>query len=255
MDDAKSHAPVLPAQAGAYTRFRPRYPAALFDYLAALAPRRQFAWDVGCGGGQATVDLADRFVNVLGTDVSAEQIAVAVAHPHVSYRQATAHDSGLMAGSVDLVCAAQALHWFEPEAFHTEVQRVLAPRGVFAAWSYGVLRLPEGPLDESVQHFHREVVGPYWLTRRRHVESGYRDLPFPYAEELAPAFDMEVTWTLPQLLGYLGGWSATARYIAANNGVDPTVALAERLLPLWGDPYQLRSIRWPLNLRVGRVAT
>jgi ubiquinone/menaquinone biosynthesis C-methylase UbiE len=36
--------------------------------------------------------------------------------------------------SFDAVCVAQALHWFDYELFWPEVQRVLKPSGVFAAW-------------------------------------------------------------------------------------------------------------------------
>ncbi|MEC5396783.1 class I SAM-dependent methyltransferase [Uliginosibacterium sp. H1] len=252
MDAAKDHSRLFSPVAGAYAQFRPRYPEALFDHLTALVPHRQFAWDAGCGSGQATLGLADRFVNVLGTDINAAQIAAAPAHPHVVYRVGPEKASGLEAGSVALVTVAQALHWFDLDAFHAEVQRVLTPRGVIAAWSYGVVRLQEPVLDEIVQHFYRDVVGPFWPAERRHVENDYRDLPFPYAELTAPSFDMEVHWHLPQFLGYLGSWSATARYIAANQQ-DPTVTLAERLLPAWGDPYQSRVIRWPLALRIGRL--
>ncbi|HVE65577.1 MAG TPA: SAM-dependent methyltransferase, partial [Thermoanaerobaculia bacterium] len=31
--------------AGAYAEFRPRYPEALFEWLAGLAPGRELAWD------------------------------------------------------------------------------------------------------------------------------------------------------------------------------------------------------------------
>lgn len=248
-DHSKLFSPV----AGAYAQFRPHYPAALFDYLARLAPSRQMAWDCGCGGGQASVDLGDRFVSVLASDINAAQIANGVPHSHVQYVVAPAHESGLPDHSVDLVTVAQALHWFDLGTFYAEARRVLVPRGVIAVWSYGTLRLPEPKLDEIVQHFRTEIVGPYWPSERRHVDNGYRDLAFPWQEELAPDFAMEVSWSLPQLLGYLRSWSSSGRYHGAT-GQDPTVALSERLLPHWGDPYQARRITWPLSLRVGRNA-
>lgn len=37
----------------AYAAFRPRYPSALFDFLAQAAPARNAAWDCGTGSGQA----------------------------------------------------------------------------------------------------------------------------------------------------------------------------------------------------------
>jgi hypothetical protein len=95
------------------------------------------------------------------------------------------------------------------------------------------------------------VVGPYWPAERRHVEAGYRTLPFPYAELETPAFEMEERWSLPQLLGYLGTWSATQRFREVQ-GCDPVVQLAGGLAVSWGDPASVRLVRWPLSLRVGR---
>ncbi len=64
---------------------------------------------------------------------------------------------------------------------------------------------------------------------------------------------MTVQWPLAQLLGYLRSWSATGRYMAAN-GKDPVEALEQLLLPLWGDPGQVREVSWPLGVLAGRIA-
>lgn len=41
-----------------YARYRPAYPAALYDWLAGEAPARHCAWDVASGNGQAAVEIA-----------------------------------------------------------------------------------------------------------------------------------------------------------------------------------------------------
>src|SRR5436305_11939804 len=79
----------------AYAAHRPTYPVALVDFLAEVAPRRQLAWDCGCGSGQLSVLLAARFERVVATDASAEQIAHAAPHPKVRYAHAPAEASGL----------------------------------------------------------------------------------------------------------------------------------------------------------------
>src|SRR5690606_13750301 len=66
--------------AAAYAAHRPGYPAALFAYLAALAPARDLAWDCGAGNGQAAVSLVAHFAQVVATDASAQQIARAFPH-------------------------------------------------------------------------------------------------------------------------------------------------------------------------------
>lgn len=237
-----------------YAEFRPRYPNALFDYLARTAPARTRAWDCACGNGQATTDLADRFDAVIATDASAKQIAAAAQHPRVTYGVARAEQCGLEDASVDLITVAQSLHWFDLPPFYAECERVLRPGGLLAVWTYGVPRLNDASLDPLLQKYYWETVGKYWPPERRHVESGYRTLSFPFTEIPPPSFSMRVDWPLPQLLGYLRSWSATSRYVEAH-GADPVVPLGEELSALWGDPQRARTVSWPLSMRVGRKAT
>jgi SAM-dependent methyltransferase len=237
--------------ASAYATCRPRYPPKLFSYLSDLPARRELAWDCAAGSGQATLPLAGRFRRVLATDVSGAMLERAPRHPRVEYRVSRAEDSGLADSSADLVTVAQALHWLDIEPFYAEVERVLAPGGVLAVWSYTSQLLGDDMLDGMLTRFYTDVVGPYWPAERRHVEAGYRTLPFPYAELETPAFEMEERWSLPQLLGYLGTWSATQRFREVQ-GYDPVAQLADELAVSWGDPATVRLIRWPLSLRVGR---
>lgn len=237
--------------APAYASCRPRYPDTLFDYLAGLVSRHDLAWDCAAGSGQATVHLARRFNHVLATDISASMLDQAPRNPAVEYRVAPAEASGLGDGTADLVTVAQALHWLDLEAFYPEVARVLVPGGVLAAWSYGSQYLDEPALDHALRHFYADIVGPYWPPGRCHVESGYRMLPFPFPELEPPALPMEERWSLSQLLGYIGTWSATQRFREAV-GHDPVDRLGQDLAPHWGDPRVTRRIRWPLSLRLGR---
>ena len=235
--------------AAGYASFRPHYPDALFDFVAARAPGLDLAWDCGTGSGQAALGLAHHFKRVVATDASATQIAHATPHSAVEYRVAPAERSGLADRSVDLVTAAQALHWFDIAAFWAEVRRVLVPGGVLAVWCYDLLEV--GPdVDRILRRFYSETVGPFWPPERRLVETGYRTVPFPFVELPVPTFGMEHAMTLSQLGGYVRTWSATIRYMDAR-GRDPVDALLEELAPLWGEA---RTTRWPLAVRAGRQA-
>jgi ubiquinone/menaquinone biosynthesis C-methylase UbiE len=231
-----------------YAASRPRYPRALYEWLARVAPGRERAWDCACGNGQASNDLADYFSQVVATDLSANQLREAKAHPRVEYRVAVAESSGLPSASLDVVTVAQALHWFQFEQFYAEVRRVLRPGGVFAAWCYGTGTITVESADRVFQDFYHGVVGPYWQPERKLVEDGYRTLPFPKRECAAPILTMELDWSLEALMGYVRSWSATARYIQARRS-DPVPDLYDRLLPSWGDPRASHKIRWPLNVR------
>ena len=239
------------ADAAAYARYRPVYPGALFDLLASLCPVRGLAWDCGAGTGQASVPLAERFERVVATDASARQIRGAEHRPNIDYAVAPAQRSGLGPSSVDLVMTAQALHWFPIEAFFDEVRRVLKPSGIVAVCWYGLCSVNRA-VDVVLARYHAEVVGPYWPRERRHIEEGYRTVPFPFEEIPAPPFTMEMSWDLGDLLGYLGTWSATRACIEAG-AVDPLAGIAAELRKSWGDAGTRRAVRWPLRLRVGRL--
>ena len=236
-------------QSAAYAQFRPRYPAALFDWLAALVDGRQAAWDCACGSGQATDELAARFAHVTGTDLSAAQLAHAPSLPNVTWRVAQAEDSGLEAGSVDLITVAQALHWFDLPRFWTEARRVLRRGGVLAVWSYGVFQVDEPRIEAVCAHFYEHVVGGFWPPERRIVEAGYASLQFPFQEIAAPEFEMQVEWSLDELLGYVSSWSATTR-CTQHHGCSPIPELRQQLAPLWRQ--ERIGVRWPLSIRAGR---
>jgi SAM-dependent methyltransferase len=236
----------------AYAAFRPRYPDALFDFLAREAPALNAAWDAGTGSGQAAVGLARHFRKVIATDASESQIQHATANDRVTYRVASAEDSGLEAVSVDLVTAAQALHWFDRARFWTEARRVLRPRGVIAVWMYLMFEIAP-PIDAIVHHFYRDIVGPHWPPERRMVEERYRTVEFPFTEFTAPAFAIEQPVTLDDVTGYVRTWSATRAYIE-HHRQDPVDDLVSELGRAWGPPQQARLARWPVAMRVGRVA-
>lgn len=237
------------AVAEAYGRYRPGYPSALFSYLSRLAPGRNLAWDCACGSGQAARALAPYFRSVLATDASMRQLDQALWHPRIAYRVAVAESSPLCEASADLITVAQALHWFDLPRFLAEAGRVLVPNGVLAVWNYGVLRMGDG-MDELIDHLYGKVLGDYWPPERRMVESGLDEVTLPFPEVSAPAFAMKAQWSRARLLGYLGTWSAVARYRKAC-GEDPLQPFERELHRLWPDDGEMRTVTWPLRLRVG----
>ncbi len=237
--------------AAGYAAYRPTYPIELVDGLARISPSHELALDCGCGTGQLSVLLAERFDEVLATDASAAQIEKTQPREGVSYRTALAEESGLPDASVDLITVAQAAHWLDLEKFYAEVRRVARPNAAVALITYGVLHV-EGTVDQIVQRFYYETIAPYWPAERRHVEEGYRSLPFPFPETRLPYLAIEVSWQLEDLVGYVNPWSAVK---AAEKvlGSSPVMELEEELRKEWGDAELRRGVSWPLSLRVGNV--
>ena len=235
--------------AAGYAAFRPTYPAGLAAGLAALAPDRALAVDVGCGSGQLTGALAGHFDTVVGVDVSEAQLAHAAADPRIRYLVGSSDALPVPDGSAALVVAAQAAHWFDLPRFYAEARRAARPGGVVALVSYGPMQVP-GPLSDRFHRFYWDELHRFWPPERAHVESGYRDLPFPFPELPMPELAIEVAWTPDRLLGYIRSWSAAKAAIAAGEGglIEAFEADA-RALP----PHTAIAARFLLAVRVGRV--
>lgn len=235
-----------------YARFRPSYPPQLFAWLASLCPQRQLAVDVATGNGQAAICLADYFDQVVATDASQAQLDNALPAVNIDYRCEAAEDCSLPNHSADLLVVAQALHWFDLPRFYREAQRLLKPDGVIAVWCYGQLQ-GDTAINGILARYYHDIVGPFWPPERAWLEQGYQQLDWPFAPiSDSREFSLSVDWSLSQLLGYLGTWSATRAYLA-QHGRDPRELIEAPLRQAWGEVAQ-RSIRWPLSLRIGRNA-
>ena len=120
---------------GDYTRYRPRYPAALLDLLAqrcGFAPDWTVA-DVGAGTGILTALFVHNGNPVYAAEPNDAMRAVAeqtlADFPNFHGSNGRAEATGLPDASIDLVVAGQAFHWFEPLATRTEFRRILRPGG------------------------------------------------------------------------------------------------------------------------------
>jgi SAM-dependent methyltransferase len=237
------------AVAADYANARPEYPQALFAWIASLIPAAEQVWEAGCGSGQATRDLAPQFGQVFATDPSAAQIAQARGPANVRFAVEPGERCSLPDASVDAVCVAQALHWFERDAFFAECARVLRPGGVLVAWGYQDIVVPSELADanEALQ----TAIRPYWPPERELINEAYAGFEWPFPAEPAPAFELTAQWTLPRLLGYFSSYSASKCYREAT-GLDPVASHAPAFAAAWDDPMQARTMRWPMFVHARR---
>ena len=128
--------------AQSYADYRPGYPDEAVAWLAGSKPGRVL--ELGAGTGKLTAGVVKLGHEVIATDPSAEMLGhVARVAPSARRIVAAAEQIPLPSSSVDVVLAAQALHWFDRERALPEIARVLRPGGVLGTiWNTGDFTVP-----------------------------------------------------------------------------------------------------------------
>lgn len=238
------------SQPDKYAKYRPIYPADLFDYLNSLVPNKQNVWDCGTGNGQVAFELAKSFDAVFATDISREQLNNAFKTDNIFYSVQPAEKTNFESQFFDLIVVAQAIHWFDFDRFYTEVRRTAKPNSLLCVLGYGKLEISE-QIDRVITDFYENVLGNYWDKERKYIDENYQTIPFPFNEIQTPDFVNIQHWTLEHLTGYLKTWSAVKHFIRENE-YNPVDKLRPEIEKLWGDE-QIKQVRFPLLLRIGRI--
>jgi ubiquinone/menaquinone biosynthesis C-methylase UbiE len=239
------------SQAREYSRFRPKYPAELFEYLSSLVRTHDTAWDCATGSGQAAIGLAPWFNKVIATDASAAQLEHAEQNPKIEYRAVSAENSLLESNSIDLLTVATAIHWFDTDKFYPEVKRILKPGGVIAVWVYDNNMISEGVDRISSKYIH-ELVEKYWPADNKKAWEFENTIDFPFEKIAAPQFELQMKWNLEDYLNFLYTWSSTQNYIKANKK-NPIELIRGEFETAWGNKDEKKDIRWKLKMKTGRT--
>lgn len=236
-------------QSKAYQRYRPSYPEELFAFLSSLTKTHDLAWDCATGNGQAALGLADFYKKIYATDPSENQLANAIRDTRIIYKNEKAERSSLQDTSVDLITVAQAMHWFDFDLFFSEVKRVLKPKGILAAWTYGPPDI-SAQINELILHYRDSVVGEYWQRENQYVTDRYSTIPFPFKEIDTPSFTFEKRIDRNDLIGLLESWSATQKF-KNETGKDPIDEIMPQLEKYWDNSHQNKSATWNIYMKVG----
>jgi SAM-dependent methyltransferase len=238
------------SQSDKYAQFRPSYPDTLFHYLLSIVPSTDAAWDCGTGNGQVAKLLAQSFKKVMATDISRQQIENAFVHERIEYSVQPAEKTNFPDDGFDLITVAQAIHWFDFDAFYKEVNRTIRNNGILAVIGYGLIRLSPS-VNGVMDAFYRDVVGPYWDKERKYIDDNYETIPFPFDELTVPSFENRLEWTFEHLIGYIRTWSAVKHYQKAM-GTDPVQQIHDELKQAWGNEEICTGLL-PILLRVTRI--
>lgn len=158
-----------------YVRYRPGYPPEVLELLwreCGLASDATVA-DVGSGTGIFTKLLLDRGARVFAVEPNgpmreASEVALGD-RVGFSSLSGTAENTTLPDGSVDLVVAAQAFHWFTRQATRDEFVRILRePRWCALVWNE---RAEEGsPFLQAYERLLREYATDYLKVRHNEIQ-------------------------------------------------------------------------------------
>jgi SAM-dependent methyltransferase len=125
-----------------YVRYRPSYPTAVLDRLRAecgLQSTHVIA-DVGSGTGILSKLFLENGNRVSGVEPNADMRRAGeeylASYDGFSSIEASAEATTLEDSTIDFITAAQAFHWFDPQAARREFARILKPGGwVVILWN------------------------------------------------------------------------------------------------------------------------
>ncbi|XP_010526986.1 PREDICTED: putative methyltransferase DDB_G0268948 [Tarenaya hassleriana] len=252
-------------QADLYLDARPTYPSEWYSKLAGITLRRDLAWDVGTGNGQAALSIAEHYDRVIATDVSESQLKLAMPNPKVVYHHTppSMTDDELVdliggENSVDLITVAQAVHWFDLPRFYALATRLLRkPSGVIAVWCYSDVVVNQ-EFDAVLKRFHTETL-PFWkYPNIQYLFDAYKTLPFPFegvgmgSEGEPMELEMPTTTAFEGIVRMLRSWSAVVA--AKDKGFDLlSENVVRELETAWGGSRLVRNVVYKAFMLAGRV--
>jgi SAM-dependent methyltransferase len=159
-----------------YVKYRPGYPPAAVRYLeahACLSPG-SLVVDVGCGTGISSRPFLQNGYRVTGVEPNAA-MRTAAARELSEFREfelvdGTSSATGLPDGLADMVLAAQAFHWFDPEATRAEFRRILKT-GAYVALMWNERQLNTTPFLTDYEQLLLKYANDYGAVRHENVDA------------------------------------------------------------------------------------
>jgi SAM-dependent methyltransferase len=157
-----------------YRRYRPRYPEEIVDLLRRECGLRGDAAvvDVAAGTGLLTEIFLRAGFAVTAVEPNAEMRAVCSelegSYPALRCVAGKAEETGLPAGTANLITVAQAMHWFDLRRTRAEFARVLKPGG-WSAVIYNNRHVDGDAFHEAYERLLQKFGIDYFLVQRQHM--------------------------------------------------------------------------------------
>ncbi|XP_050216677.1 uncharacterized protein LOC126667677 [Mercurialis annua] len=251
-------------QAAIYAEARPTFPKEWFSMLSALTSHHSLAWDAGTGNGQAAINIAQHYDQVIATDISEEQLKHAIPNPRIRYihTPSSMTDDEIVSlvgaeNSVDLVTVSVAIHYFDLERFYSQVKRLLRnPGGIIAVWTYNLIQV-NSEFDPVMWQFYESAL-PFANPKAKIAMDCYRTLPFPFksvgvgCEGQPMILDMPKEMSFEGMLGLLRSWSGVS--IAKDQGVELlSEDVVKEFEKAWGGSDVVRTVIYKTYMIAGKV--
>ena len=202
-------------------RFRPIHPKEVFDTIVGFTKKHNISLelvvDIGCGSGQSSLPLSNYCQQVVGIDISSEQIKNATINntsaANVTYQVASADKLPFENESISMVTCGQAWHWLDPLVVNPEILRVLRKPGCLAIYGHTIPVIQKEPCAEIISEFYSQTLNGYWHSNRKLVDNRLDgvSLPIPLTERV----DLEVhtQTSIDAYFGYIDTWSGYQSYL------------------------------------------
>ncbi|KAF7656939.1 hypothetical protein LDENG_00034250 [Lucifuga dentata] len=219
--EGKDHASI-------YQKYRFRPPDELKEIILQYLDEKKgkphvLAVDLGCGTGQNSRLLAPHFQEVVSIDISECQLKEAMTVPgynNITYRKGTAEELPFPDGSVDLLTAASAAHWFDQQRFLAEMSRVLKPHGCMALLGFSDYntRLHYQACGDRLNCIYEEVkqvLLPYTSSQvavaNNKLKELYSAIPFQDKQRIE-CIQTSFSISVRNVVGFIESWSMFQAY-------------------------------------------
>jgi len=230
-----------------YARYRPHYPNDAINLLISKfrLDKDSRVLDLGCGTGHLALKLAPHVARVIAVDPQEEMLAEgrqAARHQHLSNIEWLPGESGMLPhlaisiGRINLTVMGRSFHWMDRKQTLRDLYSITESGGGIA------LLGDSGPKDGAWTPW-REIIWDTvkrWLGEERkagtggtyahpdrHHQSIVRESVFRDVEVVR--IDLERTWTLDEIVGYLYSTSSTSVPVLGEKKEPFEAELRERL--------------------------